>query len=72
MKIKPSKLVISGGRDSLYIYVLHPLAMYFINIIMHYVSLQNAFYYISPTVVALLTLLGIYLLRKFRVIGNVI
>ena len=73
MKIRPNKLVTSGGQDSLYIYVLHPLVMY----IMGMLVCRNAFmcsiyYYIAPMIIVFITVLGVFQLRKCKIIGKII
>ena len=73
MNIKPNKLVTLGSKDSLYIYILHPLVMYIMGMFVgRNTLLSNAYYYIAPMVVVFITVFVVYLLRKSRVIGKVI
>lgn len=66
----PNFLSRIGEKDSLYIYILHPLFIFFFNTANKYLPgfWQNTYLYISPIVILIATILLCATLRKIHII----
>lgn len=66
----PNLLSKMGEKDSLYIYIFHPLFIIFFNIANKYLPsfLQSTYLYISPIVILITTILFCITLRKIHII----
>lgn len=66
----PNLLSIMGRKDSLYIYIFHPLFMFFFNTVNIYMPefWQSIYLYISPIVILIATILLCNTLRKIDII----
>ena len=66
----PNLLSKMGEKDSLYIYIYHPLFIIFFNIANKYLPsfLQSTYLYISPIVILITTILFCITLRKIHII----
>lgn len=66
----PNLLSRMGEKDSLYIYIFHPLFMYFFNTVNKYLPdlWQIIYLYVSPIVILIVTILFCTTLRKIHII----
>lgn len=66
----PNLLSRMGEKDSLYIYIFHPLFMYFFNTVNKYLPdlWQVIYLYVSPIVILIVTILFCTTLRKIHII----
>lgn len=71
-KVKENVLSRIGRYDCLYIYILHPAISYEILSIIQRVGLQSSYQYFSTAIVLITTIISIRVLRKLRIIGNLI
>ncbi len=72
LKVKENALSRIGRDDCLYIYILHPAISYEILSIIQKVGLQSSYQYFSTAIVLITTIISIRVLRKLRIIGNLI
>lgn len=69
----PNLLSKWGEKDSLYIYIFHPLFIFFFNTVNHFLPeiWQNIYLYISPMVILILTILFCTTLRKIHIYDTI-
>ena len=57
-----------GEKDSLYIYIFHPAFVYILRTFFNHTKFHEAYYYIAPIVVIMVTIVFIKCLRRIRII----
>lgn len=67
---KPTWLSINGERDSLYIYILHPIFFNILTLLFMRRGWQHIYSLISPFVIYVFTLAAIIILRKIKVLKS--
>ena len=65
---KPNVFSRFGEKDSLYIYIIHPIIITIIAVVFNLIGLTLVYSWISPFLVVIVVMYLIYVLRKCRLI----
>lgn len=61
-------LSVIGEKDSLYIYIFHPVVIYYCNIIFKKLKLYELYRYVAPIIVLVVTMVLIKCLRRLKIL----
>jgi fucose 4-O-acetylase-like acetyltransferase len=63
-----SRYSMLGEKDSLYIYIFHPILIRICSIFFLKTGLYEAYYFVAPLIILITTLILIYSLKRIRLI----